>query len=325
MKNKILVTGGTGMCGNAIKRTLEEIGNKNEFIFIGRKDCDLTNTDRVRELFHKVKPNKVIHMAARVGGVKANTDFVADFYNENILMNTNVLMVAHENNVQNLVSLSSTCIYPDEKYISYPLKESMLHLGPPHESNFGYAYAKRMLDVQSRAFRQQYGRNYVIAIPNNLYGIKDNFDLESGHVIPAIIRKVYEAKNDISKVPLTFWGNGKSLREFTYVDDIAKSLLKMVGEYGVDEVYSNENPINIGSSEEISIKGLVDLVVKIFDYKGPIVWDESKPNGQYRKNSLKNNIISLDYTPLEIGLTITCRWFSQNYPNLRGVVKNNGK
>jgi len=324
MIEKILVTGGTGMCGKAIKKVISEVNNSNEFIFIGTKDCDLTDCKAVDAFFEKIKPTKIIHLAAKVGGVKANTDYVADFFNENILINTNILMMAHKHNVQNMVSLLSTCVYPDAKYISYPLTEKMLHLGPPHESNFGYAYAKRMIEVQSRAFRQQYKRNYTTAIPNNLYGLHDNFDLEAGHVIPAIIRKIYEVKNGINKDLLVFWGDGLALREFTFADDIAVSLLSMIGEYKNSKIYDSEKSLNIGSSEEVSIKKTVEMVAKIFDYTGPIFWDMSKPNGQFRKPSVKNNVISLDYTPLEKGLTITCRWFSENYPNLRGIEKTNG-
>jgi GDP-L-fucose synthase len=322
MKDIILVTGGSGMVGTAIKRVIEQTNNQNKFIFIGTGQCDLTKANDVDKLFKKTKPTKIIHLAAKVGGVKANTDFVADFFNQNILINTNVLMKAHENNIQNIVSLLSTCVYPDSKYISYPLEETMLHLGPPHESNFGYAYAKRMIEVQSKAFRRQHGRNYTTAIPNNLYGLNDNFDLDMGHVIPAVIRKIYEAKNNITEIPLTFWGNGSSLREFTFADDLAKDLLMMIGEYNDSPIYNDENPLNIGSSEEVSIKDLVELVAKIFNYTGSIVWDETKPNGQHKKPSTKNNILSSHYTPLEKGLTITCDWFSKKYPELRGIKRN---
>jgi GDP-L-fucose synthase len=322
MNDIILVTGGTGMVGKAIKRVVEESNNLNKFVFVGSRQYDLTKTNDVDKLFKEINPTKIIHLAAKVGGVKANTDFVADFFNQNILINTNVLMKAHENNVQNVVSLLSTCVYPDSKYISYPLEESMLHLGPPHDSNFGYAYAKRMVEVQSKAFRKQHGRNYTTAIPNNLYGLNDNFDLEMGHVIPAVIRKIYEAKNDITKGPLTFWGDGSALREFTFADDLAKDLLMMIGEYNNTSIYNGESPLNIGSSEEVSIKELVECVARIFNYIDPITWDVTKPNGQHKKPSMKNNMLSSHYTPLKKGLTITCDWFGKTYPELRGIERN---
>jgi GDP-L-fucose synthase len=156
----------------------------------------------------------VIHLAAKVGGVKANTDEIVDFYMINSTLNQTLLNTCSLAKANKVVSLLSTCIYPDAPYVSYPLTEDQLHLGPPHESNFGYAYAKRMVDVMSRAYRQQYGCNFITAIPNNLYGENDNFDLENSHVIPAIIRKVWEAK--INKEPsIVCWGDGSPLREYT--------------------------------------------------------------------------------------------------------------
>jgi len=168
MKNiKILLTGGTGMVGQAVVRNIP----KNvSIVSIGSGMFDLRDANKTKRMFRIHRPDKVIHLAARVGGVKANMNNMADFFNDNILINTNVLMAAHEYGVQNVVSMLSTCIYPDKQYIKYPLTENQLHLGPPHESNFGYAYSKRMLEVQAKAYRIQYGRNYTSAIPNNIYG-----------------------------------------------------------------------------------------------------------------------------------------------------------
>jgi GDP-L-fucose synthase len=188
-------------------------------------------------------------------------------------------------------------------------------MGPPHQSNFGYAYAKRMLDVHSRALRSQHGRQYACAISNNLYGPHDNFDLENGHVLPAIIRKVWEAKQ--SGRPPTFWSDGSPLREFTYSSDFAKILIWMI------ENYSLEAPLNIGNPEERSITSVVDLVCKKLEYGGPIIWDKSKPAGQFRKPSSNRNFLNLhgefDYLSLNDGLSLTIDWFLRNYPNIRGI------
>lgn len=310
----VLVTGGSGLVGQAISnywknRENDEFCQKHIFLFLNRAACDLTNFEAVNKCIKSFGVKKIIHLAAKVGGVKANTDFVADFFDENILINTNVLRAAHQNNIETVVSLLSTCVYPDAEYVQYPLKEEMLHLGPPHQSNFGYAYAKRMLEVQSRAYKQQHGRNYICAIPTNIYGENDNFDLDNGHVIPAVIRKVYEAKLN-GTVPV-FWGDGNPLRQFTYSLDVAECLIRLLENPNIDLS-------NIGTNEEVSIKDVVDLVAKNLDYSGPIEWDKTKPSGQYKKPSLSTKV-QCHYTPLTKGLKLTCEWFVKNYPNVRGM------
>jgi GDP-L-fucose synthase len=300
------------MVGHAIVRVLP---HDFDVTVVGSKDYDLRDPVKARKMIRDTKPKKIIHLAARVGGVKANTDYVADFFNENILINTNVLMAAHKYDVQNVVSLLSTCVFPDRKWVSYPLTEAQLHNGPPHESNFGYAHAKRMIEVQSRAYRQQYNRNYTTAIPNNIYGPYDNFDLEAGHVAAAVVRRIYEARE--SGIEPTFWGDGSPLREFTHADDIACCLLKMAG-CPDGEVYDSEIPCNIGTNEEVSIKYLVETAADVFGYEGPIEWDTSKPAGQFRKPSYKGRIPH-KYCSLREGLEKTCKWFEANYPDVRGV------
>ena len=259
----------------------------------------------------------IIHLAAKVGGVKANTDQMADFYNINSNINQKLLHQACFENAKKVVSLLSTCVYPDAPYITYPLTEEQLHLGPPHPSNFGYAYAKRMVDVASRAYRQQYGCNFITAIPNNLYGENDNFDLENSHVIPAIIRKVWEAK--INEKPFVeCWGDGSPLREFTYSEDIVKILLFLI------ENYDEPGPINIGNTEEHSIKHVVEVICSILQYDGEIRWNTKMPSGQHRKPSSNQKLLSLgwkqeNYTNFKKGLTNTCEWFILKYPNIRGI------
>lgn len=308
----ILVTGGTGMVGSAVVRNAP---SKHHVVAVSSTEYDLTDASKTKKMFRDIKPTKVIHLAAKVGGVKANSEYLADFFNENILINTNVLMAAHKYDVQHMVSLLSTCVYPDQKWVTYPLTENQLHIGPPHESNFAYAYAKRMVEVQSRAYRIQHGRNYTTAIPNNIYGPNDNFDLEAGHVVPAVIRKIFEAKQN--KTIAEFWGDGSPLREFTYVDDIAICLLKMIGVLG-DAVYQSEIPCNIGTSEEVTIKTLVETVAEILDYTNVVDWNTSKPAGQFKKPSRKGRV-SHEYKPLREGLVETCNWFVKTYPDVRGV------
>ena len=310
--SRILVTGGTGMVGSGFKR----IESQHDFIFVGSRDYDLRSRHDTERMITRHRPDAIIHLAARVGGVKGNTGFIADFFSDNIRMNTNVLCAAHKFKVKKVVSLLSTCVYPDN--VGYPLTESQIHNGEPHPSNFGYAYAKRMLDVHSRALRQQYGCNFICAVPNNLYGPHDNFDLDNGHVIPAIIRKVWEAR--LTKRAPAFWGDGSPLREFTYAPDIAKILLHLL------EKYDSPEPVNIGMTNERSISSVVELVCKEFGVNTPVVWDTSKPTGQFRKPSSNKNLLKLgwkesDYTSFESGIKQMCKWFSLNYPDVRGVEK----
>jgi len=300
---KYLITGGTGMVGNAFKQVIP----KAEYI----------TKDDFHNFSYDIRDKNVIHLAARVGGVKANTDYIADFYVENSIINRKILEYANVGKAKKVVSLLSTCVYPDAPYVTYPLTEEQLHMGPPHHSNFGYAYAKRMVDVMSRAYRQQYGCNFITAIPNNLYGENDNFDLENSHVIPALMRKIWEAK--IKGEPsVEVWGDGSPLREFTYSLDITKILLFLI------ENYDEPEPINIGNTEDYSIKEVVTLLCEFLEYDGKIKWNTTKPNGQFKKPSSNKKLLELgwkqnDYTPLKIGLKNTCEWFKINYPNVRGV------
>ena len=305
----MIITGGTGMVGSAFKRILPQAEYPNRI--------HLSN-ERCANMFSALlKDKEVIHLAAKVGGVKVNTDEIADFYLENSLINQRILDAAHRGNAKKVLSLLSTCVYPDAPYVTYPLTEDQLHLGPPHHSNFGYAYAKRMVDVMSRAYRQQYGCNFITAIPNNLYGENDNFDLENSHVIPALIRKVWEAK--INKEPSVFcWGNGSPLREFTYSEDIARILLFLM------ENYDDPEPINIGNTDEYSIKEVVEIICDILGYDGELEWQTDQPSGQHRKPNSNQKLLDLgwkkeNYTPLKEGLKKTCEWFIMNYPNVRGI------
>jgi GDP-L-fucose synthase len=310
MKN-ILVTGGSGMVGLSLQKLIPDA------IFVGSKDFDLRNKEEVSRMFSHHKPEYVIHLAAKVGGVKANKDFLADFYYENTMINTNVLDCAREHGVKKLLSLLSTCIYPDN--VTYPLMEKNIHEGEPHESNFAYAYAKRMLDVQSRAYREQHGCNFITAVPNNLFGENDNFDYNNSHVIPAIIRKVYEAK--LNKTNVVLWGDGSPLREFTYSADLAKILLFLL------EKYNGATPINVGNTEERSIKEVTKVICDILEYDGPISWDSTKPAGQHKKPSDNSKLLDLgwkkeEYSNFYNSIKNVCHWFQKKYPVIRGYQIN---
>ena len=304
---KAIVTGATGLLGSEIVKL------SNDFVGVSSSGVDLLNDNFLDAISNDI--DVVIHCAAKVGGVKANSDYVSDFFEENMKMNLNVMRACKKRNVK-LVSILSTCIYPDESYVNYPLTEDQLHNGPPHFSNFGYAYAKRMLDVQSRAYRKQYGCNFITVIPNNLYGPNDNYDLESGHVIPSLIRKFYEAKI-YNKKQVVLWGTGSPIREFTYSKDAANSILWLTKNYNL------EKPVNIGNTEHISIKNLSQLISKIIGYDGEIKFDKTKPDGQFQKPSSNSYLRSLgyncQYTSLENGLKETIEDFVNRYPNVRGI------
>lgn len=314
----ILVTGGTGLLGSEI--VSENCGS----IGLASNNCDLLSIhweDSLRYEISRLQKechaniDTVIHCAARVGGVKANSDYNADFFDDNIKMNMNVLDACKVRDLK-LVSVLSTCIYPDAQYVRYPLTEDQLHMGPPHESNFGYAYAKRMLEVQARAYRKQFGCRFVCVIPNNLYGLNDNYDVESSHVIPALIRKFYEAKITSAK-EVILWGTGNALREFTFARDAARIVT------WIAKNYDGEDPVNIGCTNEISIKSLAEKIAEIIEYDGRIVWDTTKPEGQFRKPTSNKLLKDLgwkgEYTPIENGLRETIQYFKTCYPLLRGI------
>jgi GDP-L-fucose synthase len=313
-KVRIMITGAHGMVGSALRNLLPD---KSNIICPPEGALDLRDEDKVNDYVKFFKPEYVIHLAARVGGVKANADHLADFYIDNIRMNTNVLHSAHENGVKKVISMLSTCVFPDDA--TYPLTEEQIHNGPPHSSNYTYAYTKRMLDIQSKGYWDQYGKKFISVIPNNLYGAHDNFDLEDSHVIPAMMRKIYEAglQNEYAEM----WGDGSPLREFTYTKDLAEILLFLL------ENYEDRDPINVGNPDERSIKYVAEHLADIFDFKYEIKWDTTKPSGQFRKPSSNEKFMKLlesvgqrfAYTDLETGLGETCEWFLKTYPNLRGM------
>lgn len=326
MKYRSYITGGNGLLGTELHAHLTDLGHA----VIAKKSAELNLMDKnaVMSEFCSLelsnsqgsfsKIDTLFHLAAHVGGVQANMQNPSTFFANNIAINTNVLDAAVYTNIPRVVSVLSTCVYPDKDYVTYPLTEEQLHSGPPHSSNYGYAYAKRMLEVQTRALRQQYDKSYVTVIPNNLFGKNDSYSLENGHVIPSLIRKIWEAKlTDAKEVEI--WGDGTPLREFTYASDAAK-ILRVVS-----EEYDDNMPLNIGNTEEYSIKHVADLIARFLEYKGKFVYNLSKPMGQFRKPSCNKRLLSSTswrkeyYTPFDQALWETCKWFEKNYPNVRGV------
>jgi len=303
MINETLVTGGFGLVGSEFK-------NK-KFFPLSSKELDLRDSRKVDNFFKKNNFKKVIHCAGKVGGVGGNINHKGEFFYDNIMINTNIIEFSRINYIENLVVFLSTCIFPDE--IQYPLTEKKIHLGPPHFSNDAYAYAKRMADIQIRAYREQYGLNYKSVIPTNIYGPNDNYNIENGHVIPSLIHKCYLARE--SKTPFTIWGDGKPLREFVYSKDVAN-----LTEW-VLENYNEEEPIILSTSEEIPIKNIVDMIVELMNFKGEVVFDETKPNGQFRKPSdnskIKSYLPDFQFTPIYDGLKETIDFFEKNYNNVR--------
>jgi GDP-L-fucose synthase len=303
---KILVTGADGMIGSAIRKL-----NPADTVYVTRQDGDLTDFSHTKEIFNRIKPSHVIHLAAQVGGIGANATHPGEFFRNNLLMNVNVLESARLSEVKKLLSFMSTCIFPDKT--EYPLNEKSLHDGPPHPSNFGYAYAKRMLDIQSRAYRKEYGCNYITALPANIYGPDDNYNLENAHVVAAQIHKCYLAKT--GNTELVVWGSGSPLREFIYSEDIAKLALWAI------ENYSEDDPIIFSSGIENSIKELVETIAKKMEFSGELIFDSSKPDGQLRKPSdttkLYKYLPDFKFTALEEGIESAVKWFVGKYPEVR--------
>jgi GDP-L-fucose synthase len=297
---KRLVTGGTGLVGSAIIADVK----------VGR-NYDLTNPLICDSMFNEHKPTHVIHCAAKVGGLGGNMNYKGEYFHDNIMINTNVIESARKAGVTNLVSFLSTCIFPDD--IEYPLTEKKIHLGEPHFSNYPYAYAKRMADIQIRAYREQYGVKYTSVIPCNIYGPNDNFSLEHGHVIPMLMHKLYLAQQ--RNEDFVVWGSGKPLREFIFSKDVAQ-----LAEWALDN-YDESEPIIFSTSNEISIMDLVDLLVKEFEFKGRVIFDDSKPDGQFRKPSdnskLKSYLPDFEFTSIEEGIRETVYWFKENYDRAR--------
>jgi len=303
-KNKrVIVTGGAGFLGRVVVDQLKSKGCKH--ITVPRSaQFDLRKTSAIRKLYSHARPEIVIHLAAVVGGIGANRENPGKFFYDNLMMGVELMEQARQMEIPKFVAIGTICAYP--KFCPVPFKEDSIWDGYPEETNAPYGLAKKMLLVQSQAYRQQYGYNSIYLLPVNLYGPGDNFSWESSHVIPALIRKCVEAKKRGDK-QITVWGTGRATREFLYVDDAARGIIM------ASEKYNSSEPVNLGAGFEISIKKLVELIVDLTKFKGQIVWDASKPDGQPRR-CLDTARAQKEFgfeakIPFETGLKKTIAWY----------------
>jgi GDP-L-fucose synthase len=300
---RLLVTGGHGFLGKHVVDQLRKQGYKE--IFVPRsKDYNLVDMEAVKRLYRDSNPDVVIHLAARVGGIGANMRNPGSFFYDNLMMGTQMIEQGRQNNIEKFVAIGTICAYP--KFASIPFKEEDIWNGYPEETNAPYGLAKKMLLVQSQAYRQQYGFNCIYLLPVNLYGPDDNFDPDFSHVIPALIKKVFEAK-ETGESHITVWGTGKATREFLYVQDAAEGIVL------ASEKYDKPYPVNLGAGFEISIKDLVELICQLMEFKGKLEWDTSKPDGQPRR-SLDTSRAKSEFgfearTGLTEGLRNTIDWY----------------
>jgi len=303
---RIAVTGGAGFLGAHVIEKLEAEGAKD--IFVPRSsDYDLIDKQSIVRMMKDAEPSVIIHLAAVVGGIGANMKNPGSFFYKNLMMGVQLMEQARLHKVKKFVALGTICAYP--KFTPVPFKEENLWNGYPEETNAPYGLAKKMMLVQSQAYRQQYGFDSIFLLPVNLYGPKDNFDLESSHVIPAMIRKFHTAKMR-GEGSVTLWGDGSPTREFLYVEDCAEGIVLAT------KKYDKPDPVNLGSGMEISIKDLAALIAKKLDYSGEIVWDTSKPNGQPRRmldvSKAEEYFGFKAKTSFGDGLDKTIRWYVQN-------------
>jgi len=309
---KIYVAGHRGLVGSAIVRRLRAEGYDNLLLRTSR-ELDLREQQAVRAFFAAEKPDYVILAAARVGGILANDTWPADFLYDNLMMEANVIHASYESGVKKLLALGSTCIYP--KMAPQPLKEEYLLSGPLEPTNEWYAVAKIAGIKLCQAYRRQHGCSFIAAMPTNLYGPGDNFDLETSHVLPAMIRKFHEAR-EANAESVGLWGTGKALREFLHVDDLADACLFLMRHYDDGEI------VNIGVGKDISIADLADLVRDVVGFEGRVEYDASKPDGTPRKLVDTSRINGLGWKArigLREGVEQTYRWFLQNREGLRGA------
>ncbi len=304
---KIVVTGGSGLVGNALHRNLSS-----EVSYISSADYDLTKMEDAKRMFETHAPTHVIHLAACVGGLYKNMTQKVKMLEDNLLINFNVVKCCHDYGVEKLVACLSTCIFPNKT--TYPIDESMLHNGPPHASNDAYAYAKRMLQIHCKTYREMYGDNFVCVIPTNVYGTHDNYSLTDGHVIPALIHQCYLAKQNGTKFVVK--GTGAPLRQFIYADDLARLILWSINNYNEDLLI-----LSVPECDEVSIGQVARMIAECFDYSEHIEFDTSYSDGQYSKTAdnqrLMDHIHEFDFTDIGYGIKTTVAWFMANFENVR--------
>jgi len=306
----ILVTGGSGLVGSGIRAVVEQDPRPGEtWVFLSSKDANLLSESETRALFEKHQPTHVIHLAALVGGLFANMTANSDFFRNNMKMNDIILEMSHQFKVRKVVSCLSTCIFPDKT--SYPIDETMVHNGPPHSSNFGYSYAKRMIDVQNKAYHEQHGCQFTSVIPCNVFGPHDNFNIQQGHVIPGLINKAYEANKNGTAFEI--WGTGAPLRQFIYSLDLAKLFVWVLREY--EEV----EPIILATDEEdeVSIKEVAEMVLEAFEFKGEVKFLTDKADGQFKKTAsnakLRRYLPEFKFVPTKEAIKESVDWFIENH------------
>jgi GDP-L-fucose synthase len=272
-KRRVCVTGGAGFLGSFVTEKLRQLGAKDIFIPVIEK-YNLVDGADIRRMIDDARPDLIIHLAAQVGGIGANLDHPAEFFYNNLMMGVQLIHQAWQCGVEKVVAIGTVCAYP--KFTPVPFHEEELWSGYPEETNAPYGLAKKMLLVQSQAYRQQYSYNSIFLLPVNLYGPRDNFHPDSSHVIPALIRKFLEAQETGQK-EVVVWGDGSPTREFLYVEDAAQGILLAA------EHYNRSDPVNLGSGNEISIRNLAELIADLTGFKGQLTWDTTRPNGQPRR------------------------------------------
>jgi GDP-L-fucose synthase len=307
LKNKLMtVTGGKGFLGSHLLKKLKDDGCRHITI-ADRPEYDLTDIADIRRMYEETKPQIVIHLAAKVGGIGFNQEKPAELFYDNLIMGTQLLHEAYLRNVEKFVALGTICAYP--KFTPVPFKEEDIWNGYPEETNAPYGLAKKMMLVQSQAYRQQYGFNSIFLLPVNLYGPGDNFDPRSSHVIPALIKKCFDAIDD-SADKIEVWGTGTATREFFYVEDAAEAICIAT------DAYNKSEPVNIGAGFEISIKELTKLIAKLTGFQGKITWDKSKPDGQPRRMLDTTKALKefgfIASTDIATGLIKTIDWYREN-------------
>lgn len=307
MVQTFLVTGSSGLVGSALQHVVSKSGvidKKQNWIFLKREDGNLLSQKVVKDLLCKWNPTHVIHLAARVGGLFDNVKNNLEFLNENIAMNTNVLTASHVNpHVKKVISCMSTCIFPD-KNVKYPLTVDQLHNGLPHHSNIGYAYAKRLIDVQNKILFTK-DKPFIAVIPTNIFGPDDNFNIDHGHVIPSLIHKCYNAKH--AGLPFVVRGSGNAKRQFLYSSDLAKIILVMAGDYDKPE------PVIVSPQEEFTIRHVAEKIANIMEFKGEIRFQEQDDEGQFEKtvdgSAIHKIVSNFEFTDLDKALNETINWF----------------
>lgn len=318
MYNRILVTGGTALVGTALKALQNDYPDAT-FIFAGSNDCDLRDRNDALRFIQECKPDAIIHLAAVSGGVGLSTRHPATLMRDNILMNLNVLESASVFNLKKTIMTLSSGMYPANAI--NPLKEEYIHEGYPHVSNYGYSFAKRLIDPAIKAYRTEYGLNVIGLIPNGIFGENDNFNYEDAPMLPSLIRRFYENRYGDSKI--TIWGDGGPLREYTYSKDIARAYMWCLYNYESEQI------LNIGTTEEHSVKEIAFMVADILNInRNQLEFDISKPSGIYRKstdNSRFVNLSNFQYTPFKTGLENTIKWFCNAYENERRSLRLSSK